>query len=121
MPIVRVDLDIGGLFAGAQHRGHRFLVLFGRIEPIAAEGHHQGLGLHRREGSIQRFRAVGEVEIVQGLRQIEVCVGVESIDEALALVAQVALHLELDVEGKIKPVLPLRRRPNFWTIPVSDR
>ena len=39
------------------------------------------------------------VELVDRAGDVEVGVGVEAVDEALALVAQVALDLELRVEG----------------------
>src|SRR5690606_8490644 len=40
-----------------------------------------------------------EVELVEGAGDVEVGVGVEAVDEAAALIAQVALDLELHVEG----------------------
>jgi hypothetical protein len=42
----------------------------------------------------------GQVEIVHGARDIEIAVGVEAVDEGGALVAQIALHLEVGVEAE---------------------
>ena len=41
----------------------------------------------------------GEVEIVAGAGDVEIGVGVEAVDEGGALVAQIALHLEVGVEA----------------------
>ena len=43
---------------------------------------------------------VGEIEIVHRPRHIEVGIGVEAVDEAEALIAQIALDLEIGVEGE---------------------
>ena len=40
-----------------------------------------------------------QVEVVERPRDVEVGVGVETVDEALPLVAQVAFDLELHIEG----------------------
>ena len=42
----------------------------------------------------------GEVEIVHRPRHVEIGVGVEAVDEGYALVAQIALDLEIGVEGE---------------------
>ena len=60
----------------------------------------------------------GEVEIVHGAREVEIGVGVEALDEGDALVAQVALDLEIGVEREGRRVavlelaaeLPVQRR-----------
>ncbi len=42
----------------------------------------------------------GEVEIVHGAGQVEIGIGIEALDEDRALMAQVALDLEIRVEGE---------------------
>jgi hypothetical protein len=42
----------------------------------------------------------GEIEIVDRPGDVEIAVGVEAVDEGRALVAQIALHLEVGVEGE---------------------
>ncbi len=59
----------------------------------------QELGLRAAEGVRELAAVLGlEVEIVHGARDVEIAVGVEAIDEGRALVAQVALDLEIGVE-----------------------
>ena len=43
---------------------------------------------------------VGEVEVIHRARHIEIGIGIEAVDEAQALVAQIALDLEIGVEGE---------------------
>ncbi len=50
-----------------------------------------------------------EVEIVHRARDVEVAVGVEAIDEGRALVAQVALDLEIGIEAEAQRVAVLQR------------
>ena len=42
----------------------------------------------------------GEIEIIHGAGDVEIGVGVEAIDEAQALMAEIALHLEVGVEAE---------------------
>ena len=42
----------------------------------------------------------GEIEIIHGARDVEIGVGVEPVDEAQALIAEIALHLEVGVEAE---------------------
>ena len=41
----------------------------------------------------------GEVEIIHRPRDVEIGIGVEAVDEGAALVAQIALDLEIGVEA----------------------
>ena len=72
--------------------------MFGREEPVAGETDDQRLGFDSGEGLFERAVRVGEVELVEGARDVEIRVGVEAVDERLALVPQVALDFELEVE-----------------------
>ena len=51
------------------------------------------------EGLHKHPAAVGEIEVVEGLGDVEIGVGVETAGEHLPLVAQVALHLEVEVKS----------------------
>ena len=67
---------------------------------------------------------LGEVEIVHRPGDIEVGVGVEPVDEADPLVAQIAFDLEIGVEAEALGPLAVAacsRRPNFSVRPASDR
>ena len=62
----------------------------------------------------------GEIEGIEGLGDIEIAVGVETLDEGFALVGQVCLH------GKRRrELVPARvwrsSRPNLAVMPASDR
>ena len=80
-----------------------------REQPVAGEGHQaearrrapEGVGQH----AAMRAR---EVEIVHRARDVEVAVGVEAIDEGRALVAQVALDLEVGVEAEAQRIAVLQ-------------
>ena len=74
------------------------------------------------EGPRQSPRARGGgIEIVQRARDQQVGVGVEVLAELVALVAQVALDLELDVLGGVAQFGRAQSRPNFSSIESSDR
>ena len=63
----------------------------------------------------------GEVEIVHGARDVEIGVGVEAVDEGRALMAQIALDLEVGVEAEGAWSRSCRLRPNFVCSASSDR
>ena len=54
-----------------------------------------------------------EIEIVHGAGHVEIGIGVEAINKAQALVAQIAFHLEIGIEAEGDLVAVLRLRPNF--------
>jgi hypothetical protein len=80
---------------------HQLLRLVARIEPVGAEADHQEARPHAFEPGRPGPLAVGEVEIIHRLGDVEVGIGVEAADELAAAVAQVVLHLEVDF--KIEP------------------
>ena len=51
---------------------------------------------------------LGQIEIVHRAGDVEIGVGVEAIDEADPLVAQIALHLEVGVEAEALGVARLQ-------------
>src|SRR5690606_20249661 len=93
------ELGVGGGFAGAQQGLDNEAVLFGREKPVAGEADYERIRFDTTEGVVERAVGGGEVELVEGAGDVEVGVGVEAVDEAAALIAQVALDLELHVEG----------------------
>ncbi len=94
------ELRVTGAFPRALEGEHDVAVLLGREKPVAGEADHEGVGPHRSERVFQGAAVgAGEVEAVDRAGDVEIGVGVEPVDEALPLVAQVALDLELDVEG----------------------
>ncbi len=71
----------------------------GREQPVAGERHDAEPRLDAAEGLRQHAVMVGgDVEIVHRARQIEIAVGIEALDKGRALIAQIALDLEIGVE-----------------------
>ena len=63
-----------------------------------------------------------QIEVVESLGDVEVRVGVEAAREHLALVAKVALDLEVEAQIVVRRDFFSRmRRPNFSCIDSSDR
>ncbi|MPN14450.1 hypothetical protein SDC9_161777 [bioreactor metagenome] len=52
----------------------------------------------------------GRIEIVQCAGDEQIGVGIEVAAELLALVAQIALDLELHILGAVQVIAPIRRR-----------
>ena len=93
------EFGVAGGFTGAEKGGGDGAVLGGGEEPVAGEADDEGRSCDGGEGGLEGGGAGGEVEGVESAGDIEVAVGVEAVDEAAALVAQVALDLETHVEG----------------------
>lgn len=93
------EFGVAGGFTGAEEGGGDGAVLGGGEEPVAGEADDEGRSGDGGEGGLEGGGAGGEVEGVESAGDIEVAVGVEAVDEAAALVAQVALDLETHVEG----------------------
>ncbi len=99
MTLVALDLHEGDRGGGRVQGVHDGAGFGGREQPVGGEGHHAEPGLRALEGVGEHAAPVGgEVEIVHRPGEVEVGVGVEALDEAEALVAQVALDLEVGVE-----------------------
>ena len=93
------------------HDGARFRR---RKQPVAGEGDHA----EARRAPLERIGehavvVAGEIEIVHRAREIEIGIGVEALDERDALVAQIALHLEIGVEGERRVVAILEAAPEL--------
>ena len=101
MAAVGLDLDEGDRGAGGVQRMHDRAALLGREQPVAGEGDHAEARLGAGEGLGQPAAMVGgEVEIVHRPGHVEIGIGVEAVDEGHALVAQIALDLEIGVEAE---------------------
>jgi len=82
------ELGVTGAFAGTEERESELAILLGREEPVAGEADDEGLGLDGGEGLLEGAVDVGEIELVEGAGDVEIRVGVEAVDETLALVAR---------------------------------
>ena len=98
---VGVEFGVTGVFAGAEEGGGDGSILGGGEEPVAGEADHEGASFHGGEGGFEGAGALGEIELVEGASDVEIGVGVEAVDEALALVAEVAFDFELHVKGTL--------------------
>ena len=98
---VGLDLDEGDRGAGGVQRMHDRAALLGREQPVAGEGDQAEARLRAGEGVGQPAAMVGgEVEIIHRAGHVEIGIGVEAVDEGHALVAQIALDLEVGVEAE---------------------
>ena len=89
-------------------RVHQRARLRGRKQPVAGERHHAEPGLDAAERLRQHAVMIGgDVEIVHRPRQIQIAVGVEALDKGRALIAQIALDLEIGVERECRQVAVL--------------
>jgi len=106
VPVVGLELDVGHVAIARPQRPHNLLRLVTRVQPVGAEADYQEARLGALERRRQRAVAVGEIEIVHGLGDVQVRVGVEAGDELAAAVAQVTLDLEIHVEVESEGLLP---------------
>ncbi len=66
------------------------------------------------EGVREDAAVIGrEIEIIHRPRQVEIGIGVETLDEGRALMAQIALDLEVGIEGKGRVVAVLELAAEF--------
>jgi len=98
---VGFDLDEGDGRAGRVQRVDDRAALLGRKQPVAGERDQAEAGFRAGKGIGQPAAMVGgEVEIVHGPRHVEIGIGVETVDESHALMAQIAFDLEVGVEAE---------------------
>jgi len=93
------ELGIARPLAGAQECEHDLAVLAGGNSQSLVKATLKRLGFNRGKGLFKRTMAGGQVKVVEGARDVEVGIGVEAVDEACALMPQVAFHFKLDIEG----------------------
>ncbi len=93
------QLDKAHPRAGSVQRAHEAAAFGGGLKPIRREGDKAEPALHPGKGPRQiaamRF---GQIEIIHGAGDIEIGVGIEALDEAEALVAQIGLDLEICIK-----------------------
>ena len=123
MALVGLDLDEADVGGHRVQRLHDLAALARGVEPVAGEGDHAEARLGALEGVGQHVAVLGrEVEIVHRAGDVEVAVGVEAVDEGRALVAQIALDLEVGVEAEASwRARSCRLRPNLRCSASSDR
>ena len=108
VPVIGLDLRERHPRARGIERMHQRARFRGREQPVAGERHHAEPGLDAAERPRQHAVMVGgDVEIVHRPRQIEIAVGVEALDKGRALVAQIALDLEIGVERECRQIAVL--------------
>lgn len=101
MAAVALHLDEGDVGGGRVQRLDHRLALGRGEQPVGGEGHDAEAGRRMQEGARQRAAEIRrQVEIVHRPGDIEIGIGVEPVDEGHALVAQVALDLEIGVEAE---------------------
>src|SRR5919106_5156623 len=100
--VVAIGLDLAERDVGRHRvqRAHQIAALGGRKQPVGAERDHAKAGARaaKRLGEHAALRS-RQVEIVHRARDVEIGVGIEAVDETDALMAQVALDLEVGVEA----------------------
>ena len=112
--VARLDLAVRHRHLVAHQRGGQPLRLDAREEPVARERDDQERRLDRLEGLDEVARRMGgDVEVVGCAGDVEVTVGVEALDEALALMFEVALDREVVVEVEVVGVLVLQVAPEL--------
>ena len=98
--LVALDLDEADIGGDGVERLDHGAALAGREQPVAGEG--EEAESHRRaaEGIGQHAALLRrQVEIIHGPGDVEIGIGVEPVDEARALMAQIAFDLEIGVEA----------------------
>ena len=95
-------------------RMHQRARFRGREQPVAGERHHAEPRLDAAKRLRQHAVMVaGDIEIVHRPRQIEIAVGIEALDKGRALVAQIALDLEIGVERERRQFAILHPPPEL--------
>ena len=101
MAALGLELDEADIGGDRVQRVHDLPALLGREQPVAGERDQAEPRLGALEGVGQHAAMVrGQIEIIHGAGDVEIGVGVEAVDEAQALMAQIALHLEIGVEAE---------------------
>src|SRR5690348_7937125 len=82
---------------GVEESGDR-LLLADREQQIRLHPDHERFGQARASEERDRIAVRGEVEAIDGARDVEIAVGIEGVDEALRQSFEIALHGELGSE-----------------------
>src|SRR5258708_24467126 len=108
--LVGDDLGERDARAAGIERMHDGARIKGRKQPVRGEGDHAETGGRILERARQHAVEIRrQVEIIHSAGEIQIGIGVEPLHEADALVAQIALDLEIGIEreGRIVAVLEL--------------
>src|SRR5215467_3204953 len=112
--LVSDNLGKGDAGAASVERVHDRARIRGREQPVGRERYHTEAGRRALEGVGENAVVIrSDVEIVHRTGEIEIGIGVEALDERDALVAQIALHLEVGVEGERRIVAVLKAAAEF--------
>src|SRR5580700_2123828 len=96
MSLVGLDLDKADIRRDSVEGVDERPAFRGREQPVAGEGDDAETRLPAGKGGRQRPAMLGgKVEIIHRPSDVEVGVGVEAVDEGAALMAQIALDLEV--------------------------
>src|SRR6516165_7880884 len=113
------DLDKADIGRHRVQGVDQFAAFGGREQPVAGERDHAKARARAGEGARQRTTMLSrEIEVIHRPGYVEIGVGVEAVDKGAALVAQIALDLEIGVEAvgdrtavlQIAPELAVQRR-----------
>ena len=63
----------------------------------------------------------GEIEIIHGASDVEIGIGIEPVDEAHPLMAQIGFDLEIRIEAEGERVAVCSLRPNLRCSAASER
>jgi len=100
MPLVGLDVDKTHIGRHGVQGMHDLFVVGGWIVPIAAKGNNAEACFRVPEGARQRAAMIRrQVEIIHRPGDVEIGIGVEPIHKAGALMAQIALDLEVRSEA----------------------
>ncbi|CAE6960098.1 conserved protein of unknown function [Ectopseudomonas oleovorans] len=114
MALRGVDLQVADVLLRRRQGVDDFPRAGGGEAPVGGEGHQAEIRLGHGQGLRQvAILCGGRVEVVQRLGHQQVGVGVEAAGELLALVAQVALDLELDAVEVVVELLALQATAEF--------
>ncbi len=91
------EADIG---SNRIERANDLTAVGGWEEPVAGERHHTKTGARFFEGFDEVIVIIGgEIEIIHSAGDVEVAVGIEAIDKAHALVAQIRFNAKISIEA----------------------
>ncbi|OQC06736.1 MAG: hypothetical protein BWX80_01425 [Candidatus Hydrogenedentes bacterium ADurb.Bin101] len=113
MPGVGSDIAVGGLAAVPGEGIHHFLGHVGGEQPVRRKRNDQGGRLDTGQGCIQRGVSGGNIEVVHGLGDIQVGIGVEAVHKSLTLVVKIGFHVELALEMIPQLVAVAQRAPEL--------
>ena len=99
MATIGFELDKADVSRHGIQCPHHCAAFGGWEQPVGREGDNTETGSGTPECFCQHAAMLGgQIEIIHRPRDVEVAVGIKAFDEAAALVAQIALDLEIGIE-----------------------